>query len=126
MGLLILGGIGFIVLHELLAKWRGSQKRLSVHTEIVLITTGFLIVSGALLFYVFERDFMLKDTDLPTTVLVSVFQAVTPRTCGFNTVDIAALTNGAILLLMILMFIGAVPDQQPEASRPPVPLFCFS
>jgi len=109
MGLLILGGIGFIVLHELLAKWRGSQKRLSVHTKIVFITTGFLIVSGALLFYLFERNSMIKDMDLSTSVLVSIFQAVTPRTCGFNTVDITALTNGAILLLMILMFIGACP-----------------
>jgi trk system potassium uptake protein TrkH len=109
MGLLILGGIGFIVLHELMARWRGSQKRLSVHTKIVLITTGFLIVSGALLFYLFERNFMVKDMDLSTTVLVSIFQAVSPRTCGFNTVDIELLTNGAILLIMILMFIGACP-----------------
>jgi trk system potassium uptake protein TrkH len=109
MGLLVLGGIGFIVLHELIAKWRGSQKKLSVHTKIVLITTGFLMVSGALLFYLFERNSIVKDMDLPTTFLVSVFQAVTPRTCGFNTVDIGALTNGAILLLMVLMFIGACP-----------------
>jgi trk/ktr system potassium uptake protein len=109
MGLLILGGIGFIVLHELLARWKGSQQRLSVHTKIVLIATGFLIVSGALLFYLFERNSILKDMGLSTTVLVSFFQAVTPRTCGFNTVDIAGLTNGAILLLMVLMFIGACP-----------------
>jgi len=109
IGLLILGGIGFIVLHELTARWRGSQKRLSVHTKIVLITTGFLIVSGTLLFYLFERNSMVKDMDLSTTVLVSLFQAVTPRTCGFNTVDIALLTNEAILLIMILMFIGACP-----------------
>jgi trk system potassium uptake protein TrkH len=109
MGLLILGGIGFIVLHELMARWRGSQKSLSVHTKIVLITTAFLILSGALLFYLFERNFLLKNMDLSTTVLVSIFQAVTPRTCGFNTVDIGQLTNEAILLLMILMFIGACP-----------------
>jgi len=92
-----------------MARWRGSQKRLSVHTKIVLITTGFLIVSGALLFYLFERNSMAKDMDLATTVLVSIFQAVSPRTCGFNTVDIELLTNGAILLIMILMFIGASP-----------------
>jgi len=109
MGLLILGGIGFIVLHELLAKWRGSQNRLSVHTKIVLITTGFLIVSGSLLFYLFERNSMIKDMDLSTSVLVSIFQAVSPRTCGFNTVDLGLLTNGAILLIMVLMFIGACP-----------------
>jgi trk system potassium uptake protein len=109
MGLLILGGIGFIVLHELMAWWRGSQKRLSVHTKIALITTGFLIVSGAVLFYLFERNSIVKDLDLSTTVLVSAFQAVSPRTCGFNTVDLALLTNEAILLIMILMFIGACP-----------------
>jgi len=109
MGLLILGGTGFIVLHELAAWWKGTQKRLSIHTKLVLITTAFLVVSGALLFYLFERESLMKDMDLPTVVLVSVFQAVTPRTCGFNTVDIGLLTNGAILLLMVLMFIGACP-----------------
>jgi trk system potassium uptake protein TrkH len=109
MGLLILGGIGFIVLHELMARWRNPQKHLSLHTKIVLITTSFLIISGALLFYLFEKQAMVKDMDLSTTFLVSVFQAVTPRTCGFNTVEIGLLTNGAILLLMILMFIGASP-----------------
>ena len=109
MALLILGGIGFIVLHELTARWRGIQKALSIHTKIVLITTAFLIVSGALLFYIFERTFTLKDMGFSTTFLVSVFQAISPRTCGFNTVDLALLTNEALLLIMILMFIGACP-----------------
>ena len=109
MGLLILGGIGFIVLHELMAWWRSSQKALSLHTKIALITTAFLILSGTLLFYLFERHAIVKDMDGPTTFLVSLFQAVSPRTCGFNTVDLALLTNEAILLIMILMFIGACP-----------------
>jgi trk system potassium uptake protein TrkH len=109
MGLLILGGIGFIVLHELVAWWKGTQKRLSVHTKLVLITTAFLIISGALLFYLFERNSNVKDMDVATAFLVSMFQAVSPRTCGFNTVDLALLTNGAILLIMVLMFIGACP-----------------
>jgi trk system potassium uptake protein TrkH len=109
MGLLILGGIGFIVIHEMIATRRGSKRRLSVHTKIVLIATGFLIVSGAILFYLFERHAIVKDMDLSTTFLVSLFQAVSPRTCGFNTVDLALLTNEAILLIMILMFIGASP-----------------
>lgn len=109
MGLLILGGIGFIVLHELISRWRGSQKRMSAHSKIALLTTGFLIVSGALLFYFFEGNNSLKNMDPGTSLLVCFFQSVTPRTCGFNTVDIALLTNGAILLLMILMFIGACP-----------------
>jgi trk system potassium uptake protein TrkH len=51
----------------------------------------------------------VRDLDFSTTILVSLFQAVSPRTCGFNTVDIGLLTNGAILLMMVLMFIGASP-----------------
>jgi trk system potassium uptake protein TrkH len=109
MALLVLGGIGFIVFHEVIARWRGSQKRLSVHTKIVLITTGFLILSGTVLFYAFEANNTLKSLKPGTSLLVCLFQSVTPRTCGFNTVDIAHLTNSAILLLMILMFIGASP-----------------
>jgi trk system potassium uptake protein len=109
MGLLILGGIGFIVLHELIGRWKGTQKKLSVHTKIVLITTGFLILSGALLFYTFEKNEILRELDPPTKILVCFFQSVSPRTCGFNTVDLGLLTNGAILLIMILMFIGASP-----------------
>lgn len=109
MVLLILGGIGFIVLHELISGSRGSQKRMSVHSKIALLTTGFLIVSGALLFYVFEENNSLKNMEPGTSLLACLFQSVTPRTCGFNTVDIGLLTNGAILLLMILMFIGGCP-----------------
>jgi trk system potassium uptake protein TrkH len=109
MALLVLGGIGFIVFHEVIARWRGSQKRVSVHTKLVLITSGFLILSGALLFYAFEGNNILKDLKPGTRLLVCLFQSITPRTCGFNTVDIAQLTNSAILLLMILMFIGASP-----------------
>ena len=109
MGLLILGGIGFIVLHELIGRWKGTQKKLSVHTKIVLITTGFLVLSGVLLFYTFEKNEILRELDPPTKILVCFFQSVSPRTCGFNTVDLGLLTNGTILLIMILMFIGASP-----------------
>jgi trk system potassium uptake protein TrkH len=109
MALIVLGGIGFIVLHEVIAGWRGSQKRLSVHTKIVLITTGFLILSGTALFYALEKNNILKVLDPGTSLLVCLFQSVTSRTCGFNTVDIAQLANSAILLLMIFMFIGASP-----------------
>jgi len=109
MGLIIHGGIGFIVQYELLSRFRGIQKRLSVHTKIALITTTILILSGAILFYVFERNHMIKDVPVLNKILVSLFQSVTPRTAGFNTVDIGLLANPTILLLMMLMFIGASP-----------------
>ncbi len=109
MGLIILGGIGFIVQYELFARIRGSQKRLSVHTKIVLLTTGILILSGAALFYVFERERILKNLPFQTQLLASFFQSITPRTAGFNTVDISHLANQTILTIMVLMFIGASP-----------------
>ncbi|NWF92877.1 MAG: hypothetical protein HXY46_08165 [Syntrophaceae bacterium] len=109
MGLIVHGGIGFIVQYEVLSYLRGLQKRLSVHTKIVIITSAILIASGALLFYLFERDHVIQDAPILTQVLVSLFQSITPRTAGFNTVEINALTNATILLLLTLMFVGASP-----------------
>jgi trk system potassium uptake protein TrkH len=109
MGLIVHGGIGFIVQYELLSWFKGVQRRLSVHTKIVLISTTLLILSGAFLFYLFERNHIIKDAPVLTKVLTSFFQSVTPRTAGFNTVDIGLLTNATILLMMVLMFIGASP-----------------
>ena len=109
MGLIVHGGIGFIVQYEVLSWLRGKQKKLSVHTKIVLVTTAVLIVSGALLFFIFERNHIIKDIPVVNKFLASLFQSVTPRTAGFNTVDIGALTNATLLLMFILMFIGASP-----------------
>jgi trk system potassium uptake protein TrkH len=109
MGLIVHGGIGFIVQYEVLSWFKGVQKRLSVHTKIVLISTTLLILSGAFLFYLFERNHIIKDAPALNKILTSFFQSVTPRTAGFNTVDIGLLTNATILLMMVLMFIGASP-----------------
>jgi trk system potassium uptake protein TrkH len=68
-----------------------------------------LILSGAFLFYLFERNHIIKDVPVLTKILASFFQSVTPRTAGFNTVDIGSLTNATILLMLVLMFIGASP-----------------
>lgn len=109
MGLIVHGGIGFIVQYEVLSWFKGVQKRLSVHAKIVLISTTLLILSGAFLFYLFERNHIIKDAPVLTKILASFFQSVTPRTAGFNTVDIGLLTNATILLMMVFMFIGASP-----------------
>jgi trk system potassium uptake protein TrkH len=109
MGLIVLGGIGFIVMYEIISWFQGFQKKLSIHTKIVLITTSILILSGAVFFYLFEMNHILKDAPMKTQILTSFFQSVVPRTAGFNTVDIGQLTNATILVLMILMFIGASP-----------------
>ena len=109
MGLIVLGGIGFIVQYEVLALIRGGRQKLSLHTKIVLLTTGALIAAGALLIYLFEAEHILRGTPWQTQLLDSLFQSITPRTAGFNTVEIGKLTNASILLMLILMFIGASP-----------------
>jgi trk system potassium uptake protein TrkH len=108
-GLIILGGIGFIVLYEVFARFRGLQKKLSIHSRVVLVMTAILIVAGALLFYLFEMNHILQGASVKTQILTSFFQSVVPRTAGFNTVDIGQLTNATILVMIILMFIGASP-----------------
>ncbi|OGP88775.1 MAG: hypothetical protein A2031_07155 [Deltaproteobacteria bacterium RBG_19FT_COMBO_43_11] len=109
MALIILGGIGFIVQYEVLAKLRGLEKKLSLHTKIVLITTVCLIFIGAVCFFFMEINNSLKGMDFKTSFMASFFQSITARTAGFSTVDIGVLTNSTILVMMILMFIGASP-----------------
>jgi len=109
MGLIVHGGIGFVVQYEVLSRIRGLQKRLSIHTRIAIITTVVLMLSGAILFFIFERNHIIQDVPVLNKILASLFQSVTPRTAGFNTVDIGALTNATILLMLVLMFIGASP-----------------
>ncbi len=109
MGLIVIGGIGFVVQYEVFEVSRGRQKILSVHTRIVLIATGILILGAAILIYIFERDHILYGLPVRNQILASFFQSVVPRTAGFNTVDIGFLTNDSILLMIILMFIGASP-----------------
>jgi len=109
MSLIVLGGIGFIVQYEIFSKIRNFRYRVSLHTKIVLITTGILILAGTLFFFFFEKDYIIRNMPWQSKILISFFQSVTPRTAGFNTIEIGRLTNDTILLLMILMFIGASP-----------------
>jgi trk system potassium uptake protein TrkH len=109
MGLVVAGGIGFIVHYEMHLRVFGRQRRLSVHTRMVLVATGVLIVGGAVLFFVFEHNRILKDLPWQNRLLASLFQSITARTAGFNTVDIGMLANETVLLMITLMFIGASP-----------------
>jgi len=109
MLLIILGGIGFIVQQEVVGKIRGTQKKLSLHTKIVLIATVALILLGAICFYFMEMNNVLRGATMKTALLSSFFQSITARTAGFNTVDIGTLTNSTLLVIIMLMFVGASP-----------------
>lgn len=105
--LIILGGLGFSTVMELYNY--PHTRRLSVHTKLVLWVTASLILCGAVLFGVLEWGHILRDLPLSGKILASYFQAVTPRTAGFNTVDIGGLRSATQFFIIILMFIGASP-----------------
>jgi trk system potassium uptake protein TrkH len=107
MALIILGGIGFVVLADIL-EYR-KKKKLSFHSKVVLRMTGFLILLGAIVFFVLEYSNTLGPLNWRGKILASFFQSVTPRTAGANTVDIGALRQATQFFLIMLMFIGAGP-----------------
>jgi trk system potassium uptake protein TrkH len=109
MALIVIGGIGFIVQYEVYTKLQGRRIRLSIHSKLVLLATAILILLGTVFFYIFEKNHVIQGLPLQDQILASLFQSVTARTAGFNTVEISLLTNQTILLLIILMFIGGSP-----------------
>lgn len=98
MLLIILGGLGFYVIDDILTKRR--FKRLNINSKIVIVTTLFLIVFGAL---------FLKLANNGLTWLEAFFMSVTSRTAGFQTIDCANLNTGEFAVINFLMFIGASP-----------------
>lgn len=108
VALVLLGGLGFLV-------WRDMRenglhlRRYSLHSKLMLAATLILTVGGTALFWLAERDNLLSGMAPGEQALASLFQAVSPRTAGFNTVDLARLTSAGGLLTIALMFIGAGP-----------------
>ncbi|MEO0070069.1 MAG: TrkH family potassium uptake protein, partial [candidate division WOR-3 bacterium] len=115
IGLIVLGGLGFPVVNELFNRYtifqtpRKTLRRLSIHARLVLWATSLLIGVGTIVFFFLEYDNALNNLSIGTRLLSSLFQAVTARTAGFNTVAINLLKPVTLFLWAILMFIGASP-----------------
>ncbi|CAH1189999.1 Ktr system potassium uptake protein B [Paenibacillus plantiphilus] len=109
MLLIILGGIGFIVMSDLL-EFR-TLRRLSLHSKVVLSATGALIGVGTIVIFIFEfsNKGTLGSLGWGGKILASFYQSVSPRTAGPNTVDLASLRQATQFFIIILMFIGASP-----------------
>ncbi len=107
--LITLGGIGFIVMNELY-EFRVS-KRLSLHTKVVLLTSFILVAVGTIGIFLleFSNTKTLKPLTFSGKILGSLFQSVTARTAGANTLNIGELTQSSLLLIVFLMFVGASP-----------------
>ena len=107
MFLIIIGGLGFIVWSDIIDN-KFRFKKFHLHTKIVLVFNLILIVIPSLLFLLFESNGSLAfdGFNFGEKLLSSVFMAVTPRTAGFNTVNLNALTSSSKFLTMVLMMIG--------------------
>ncbi len=107
--LIVLGGIGFTVMYDVLQnrRWR----KFTLHTQMVLASTAFLIVLGGLLIFLVDSQNPKTLGDLPLSVQLaqSFFTSISCRTAGFNTFDLGAATQITKLVMIILMFIGASP-----------------
>lgn len=119
MALIILGGIGFLVIREVMA-WIGGRIRhlrhprrrhirISLHGKVVLATSVFLIVFGAVLIGWLEKDNALAGMPFGEGMWTSLFQSVSARTAGYNTIDLNGFRSSTLFLVIFLMFIGASP-----------------
>ena len=106
MLLITVGGLGFVVWFDLInSKFR--FKELHLQSKLVLVVSGTLTLLGAIVIFLFELNGTLyENMSLSEQILASLFQSVTSRTAGFNTVDLAGLTDSSLYMMIILMFIG--------------------
>lgn len=125
--LVVLGGIGFPILFNLLSLLRhqllGAARRLfdprkrpahhphiiNLHTSVVITMTAALLIGGSLLYFLFERHNSLAGLPLGEQLAQALFGAATPRSAGFNATDVSALRAPTLILTWMLMLIGAGP-----------------
>ena len=104
MLLIVIGGIGFLTWQDI--RQNGLHfKRYRMQSKVILATTGILLLVPALYFFFFE----FSAEPMSRRILLSAFQSVTPRTAGFNTADLTALSEPGQLLTILLMLIGGSP-----------------
>ena len=104
MALIIIGGIGFLTWEDI-GKNKWHVKRYRMQSKVILFTTFLLILLPAVYFYFFE----FSEAAMGERILGSLFQAVTPRTAGFNTMDLTLISEAGIGMMIILMIIGGSP-----------------
>jgi potassium uptake TrkH family protein len=124
--LIVLGGLGFPVLLNIYSYLRAQAiwltefiryrkpyvhrvGMISFNTKMVVTSTFILLVFGTLCFFLLESDFTQKGLDFNGKLAVSYFQSVTPRTAGFNNVNMMDLAKPSILIMIFLMWVGASP-----------------
>ena len=104
MFLIVVGGIGFLTWDDIRAN-RLHLRKYRMQSKVILCTTAVLLIVPAMYFYFFEFDDLTRKERL----LSSLFQAVTPRTAGFNTVELTDLSEAGQFITIALMLIGGSP-----------------
>ena len=105
--LIVLSGVGFFVWTDILNHGL-NVKRYALHTKLVLLVTTVLILFGWGAFFLLEYNGALAELSLPDKIMAALFQSVTTRTAGINTIDQGVMTGG-IVLSVVLMAIGGSP-----------------
>lgn len=104
--LILIGGLGFCVWDDIV-ETKCNIKKFSLHTRVVLATSAVLVILPTFMFLFFERGNQdYAGYTFGEKLLVAFFNAVTPRTAGFNTADMTKFSDSSYLLTLILMFIG--------------------
>lgn len=106
--LILVGGAGFLVWEDL-ARHTYHWRRYRLQTKVVLTMNLLLTLGGGAMFFFLERNNLGAGRTLGEQLLSALFDAVTPRTAGFNTTDTGALSSGSLLLTIIFMLIGGSP-----------------
>jgi len=106
MALIVIGGLGFYVWADVVEK-KHRFSRYRLHSKLVLVTTAILLLGGMTLYTVFEWNGpAYAGYSAGEKLLLSAFQSVTMRTAGFNTVDLASMSDSSTIVSILLMLIG--------------------
>ncbi len=106
--LITIGGIGYLVWQDVL-NFRFKFKSYSLQTKIVIVTSAVLLLGGWLLMLVSEWNSSMAELSTGQKILAALFQSVTARTAGFNTVPLNKLSSAGLMTMVALMFVGGSP-----------------
>ncbi len=126
MALITLGGLGFVVWGDI---WQHKTKfkKYNLHTKMVLFAFVLFVFGGAALFLVTEKNGDMAGCSLFGKIQRALFASVTPRTAGFNTIDVEGMSESGKLLTMGLMLIGGNPGSTAGGVKTTtvLVLFCY-
>ena len=114
--LILIGSIGFFVWDDIRTN-KLNFRRYRLHTKLALSITLGLTFAGALLFFILEQKDTLEGMSTGNQILSAFFLSVSPRTAGFNTVDLAELSPASKLIHLVYMFIGGNPGSTAGGAK---------